>query len=267
MLWKRFSGPSRAQSLLLALTRSFFLHGCGPVLVVSEEVGDQVVELTGGRKDGDDIFVFRPTYAPDAFAPADGEEGPASSDGGFRVLFVGRVERDKGVFLLLDVAERFAAEGRHDITFDICGTGTALPAARARVDAAGLGASVTLHGHCDRATVQARYAACDVVVVPTTTDFVEGFNKVVAEAVLAGKPVVTSEVCPALRTVEGAVVAVAPDHPGPYGDAILALRDDEALYRSKQQAGIALRDQFQDPERSWGHHFEAALTRLGLVPG
>ena len=31
-----------------------------------------------------------------------------------------------------------------------------------------------------------------VLIVPTTTDFIEGFNQVVVEGVLAGRPVITS---------------------------------------------------------------------------
>lgn len=271
VLWAKLRSPTAAQSLLLRLTKRFFVHGCGPVLAVSEEIAEQVVGLTGGAKDDADILVFRPTYDPAAFEippPADvhaAGDRPAGTAPPFRVLFVGRVERDKGVFLLLDVAQRFASEGRSDVVFDICGTGSALAELRRAVEEAGLGATVTLRGHCDRRTVLAMYAGCDVVVVPTTTDFVEGFNKVVAEAVLARRPVVTSEVCPALRTVEDAAVVVPPDQPGPYADAILRLQADRALYRTKQDACDELREQFLDPGRSWGCRFEEALSRLGLV--
>lgn len=266
VLWPKLSRSTLAQRWLLQLTRHFFVRGCGPVLAVSEEIAEQVVELTRGRKERHEILVFRPTYGADAIGPPPDRPEAVPGSGGFRVLFVGRVERNKGVFLLLEVAERFAAEGRHDISFDICGTGSALEDLRQRIAAAGLESTVALHGHCDKPTVHAMYASCDVVVVPTTTAFVEGFNKVVAEAVLAGKPVVTSEVCPALRAVEGAAVVVPPDRPGPYGDAILRLQDDGRLYRAKQQACADLREQFVDPERSWGHHFEEALRRLALLP-
>src|SRR6185437_9977736 len=44
-----------------------------------------------------------------------------------------------------------------------------------------------------------------------TTDFIEGFNKVVAEGILAGKPVITSSVCPALEYVADGIVEVPPN--------------------------------------------------------
>lgn len=268
VLWTRLRTPTRAQSLLLRLTSSFFVRGCGPVLAVSDEIAAQIVTLTRGRKPRTDILEFRPTYDPARFptsAPLDGPPAPGAGTP-FRVLFVGRVERDKGIFLLLEVAAQLAASGRGDVVFDVCGTGSALPDVDEAIGAAGLEGTVITHGHCDKATLRSRYERCHVVVVPTTTDFVEGFNKVVAEAVLAGKPVITSEVCPALHVVEDAVVVVPPDEAGPYADAIELLRGDDDLYRAKQRACARLRGQFLDADRGWGHHFEEAMLRLSLVP-
>lgn len=264
VLWPRFGRPTAAQTLFLRLTSLFLARGCGPVLVVSDDVADQIRELTGGRKPAGDLLEFRPTYDPEHFPDADhGADPPARTPGEvLRVLFVGRIERDKGVFLLLDVAERFAATSRHDIVFDICGSGSAADEVRRRIDDAGLAPTVRFHGYCDRAAVAARYQACDVVVVPTTTDFVEGFNKVVAEAVLWLRPVVTSAVCPALHAVEDAAVVVPPDRPGPYADALLRLADEPGLLAASQAACGEVRQQFFDDERSWGHHFEVALGRL-----
>lgn len=265
VLWPRFRRPRPVPALLLRLTRSFLLRGCGPILVVSEDIGDQVVELTAGAKRRDDLLEFRPTYTPErgdhAMPPV---THPSDGGGPLRILFVGRVEADKGVFLLLDAVERLVAEDR-DVAVDVCGTGSALPAVRRAVAERGLTDTVRCHGYCDRPTLAARYAACHVVVVPTTTAFVEGFNKVVAEAVLAGRPVVTSAVCPALRTVEDAAVVVPPDEPGPYAEAIRRLHDDAELYRSKQAACGRLSRQFLDPTRSWGSRFEEALRRVELV--
>ena len=269
VLWTRFRPLKRGQALFLRLTRPFFVHGCGPVLVVSEEIAAQVRELTRDRKPDQDLLVFRPTYRREPLVGTSADERTTSGDRGagggggpFRVLFAGRVERDKGVFLLLDVVEQLAAAGHDDVELDVCGTGSALAPLREAVARAGLEDRIRCHGHCGRAELQARYAACDVVVVPTTTAFVEGFNKVVAEAVLAGRPVITSEVCPALSTVQEAAVAVPPDQAGPYAEAILRLRDDEELYASKQAACLRLREQFLDPERSWGARFDEALRRV-----
>src|SRR5205814_1764003 len=95
---------------------------------------------------------------------------------------------------------------------------------------------------------------------PTTTDFPEGFNQVVVEGILAGRPVITSSVCPALDYVRDAVVEVPPDDVNAYHDAVLRLHDDVALYEQKRAASVSLQGQFYDPKRGWA---EALLTALG----
>jgi glycogen synthase len=51
----------------------------------------------------------------------------------FRVLFIGRIEFDKGVFDLLEAARKISKQGIKDIVFDICGDGTALDSLRQTV--------------------------------------------------------------------------------------------------------------------------------------
>jgi glycosyltransferase involved in cell wall biosynthesis len=107
------------------------------------------------------------------------------------------------------------------------------------------------------------YEKCHVVIVPTTSDFVEGFNKVVAEGVLAGRPVITSSVCPALEYVREAVVEVPPDQSAAYGYAILELRNNPGMYEGKRMASSRVREQFYDTNRGW----KAALTQAVLSLG
>jgi glycosyltransferase involved in cell wall biosynthesis len=100
------------------------------------------------------------------------------------------------------------------------------------------------------------------VIVPTTTHFVEGFNKVVAEGVLAGRPVITSSVCPALEYVREAVIEVPPDNAVAYGDAILRLKSDAAVYESKRLGCASIRAQFYDVNLGWGRVTERAITLI-----
>jgi glycosyltransferase involved in cell wall biosynthesis len=98
-----------------------------------------------------------------------------------------------------------------------------------------------------------------VLIVPTTTDFIEGFNQVVVEGVLAGRPVITSSICPALSYVRDAVVEVAPDDVQGYGDAIVRLREDRGLYEEKRLACLAYQPQFYDLKQSWAAALESVL--------
>ena len=107
-------------------------------------------------------------------------------------------------------------------------------------------------------------AAAHVVIVPTTTAFVEGFNKVVIEGFLAGRPVITSSVC-TLEFVEAGVVEVPAEDVSAYVQAILQLKNQPAHYRSKQQ--ITDGAVFYDPSRSWRaaakSAIDTALNRKG----
>jgi glycosyltransferase involved in cell wall biosynthesis len=68
--------------------------------------------------------VFRPSFPAAAFAeipPARNFSAP------FRVMFAGRIEQNKGVFDILEIAEKLREKGR-PIEFTLCGDGGALEA-------------------------------------------------------------------------------------------------------------------------------------------
>ena len=99
------------------------------------------------------------------------------------------------------------------------------------------------------------YAACHVVIVPTTAAFVEGFNQVVVEAVLSGRPVIASSVCPALAYVREAVIEVAPGDVKGYASAVLRLRDEPGLRERMAKSCEGLKTQFLDVQRGWAGAF------------
>jgi glycosyltransferase involved in cell wall biosynthesis len=255
-LWKKNHRLSGVPRIIWKLNRFFFNQSVSTILSASHDITEQLDELTAGQHRP--ISEFLPTYRRGSF---DGNSVPDESHYPFRVCFAGRIERNKGVFGLLEIARRFAAEGRSDIEFDICGNGSALEELRAAVEQCGLSARFRCHGHCAKPTMRQMYGRCHAVIVPTTTEFFEGFNQVVAEGVLAGRPVITSAVCPALQYVRQGVVEVPPDDTRAYGDAILRLADDLSFYASRIEGCQAAQEQFYDLERGW----EAALRRA-LVP-
>lgn len=259
MLWPKLKALSRSKRLFRRGNAWFFRTQPRAIMAVSPEIGRQVTELVGGAYKP--IEVFLPAFRPEYFdAVADPPEGRP-----FRVLYVGRVEGYKGVFDLLAIARRFQAEGRTDIEFDLCGSGGALDELRRQAAEAGLADRFRTHGHCDRFTMTRMFSASHVLIAPTTSDFVEGFNKVIAEGVLSRRPVITSSVCPAIEYVREAAVEVPPDDTAAYGDAILRLADDPELYRRKQQACLECRSRLLDPARTFGAVLDRLL--LGVLGG
>ena len=105
--------------------------------------------------------------------------------------------------------------------FDICGDGGELDALRRLVEDSSLQTVVTCHGYLDSPRLSAVLASSHAVIVPTTSRFEEGFNMVCAEAILAGRPVITSAVCPALAYIREAAIEVQPDNIDEYYQAIL----------------------------------------------
>ena len=125
--------------------------------------------------------------------------------------------------------------------------------------AAPLGDRFRFHGHCQRHVMVEMFRTCRAVVVPTTTDFVEGFNQVVAESILAGRPVVTSDVCPAIKYVGDAAVVVPPDDVSAYAQAIARLANDAGFYQHCVDACGTAREQFFDENRGWAAALEKAV--------
>lgn len=257
VLWRKHVPPRGVYDLLRRAEAAFFRRGVREMLSASYDITRQLTATTDGRPRP--IRQFVPTYPAGLF---DGLPDPPQQRTPFKVFFAGRIEADKGVFDLLAIARRFAAEGREDIEFDLAGKGSALDELRRRAAESGLGARFRCHGHCTRPVMRDLYAAAHVVIVPTTTDFIEGFNQVVAEGVMAGRPVITSSVCPALEYVAEAVVEVPPDDVTAYGDAVLRLADDREFYEARRRGCRAVAGQFYDDRLSWRAALSAALDGL-----
>ncbi len=260
VLWKKGSSLHGLQRLIGKFNRKFFGKSVAGIMSASKDITDQLEELTSHHLKP--VHQFLPSYRPEEFKDI-GE--PSKVRNPFRVFFAGRIERNKGVFDLLEICKRYTAAGRKDIEFDICGAGGALAELKAATEAAGLTDRFRCHGHCNKPTMREMFSRCHVVVVPTTTDFIEGFNQVVAEGVLAGRPVITSSVCPALEYVRDAVVEVPPDDVDAYQAAILKLCDDLNFYQQKTTACHAAQAQFYDLNQSWGATLKNVLKASGLI--
>jgi glycosyltransferase involved in cell wall biosynthesis len=72
-----------------------------------------------------------------------------------------------------------------------------------------------------------------------------------AESILAGRPLITSRVCPALEYLAEAAVEAEPDDPNSYGAAIIRLSTQPELYERKRQACLPAQKQFYEPKNSW----------------
>lgn len=256
-LWYKYLPQRPVDKLILGLSRNFFASQCQAIMAVSHDISQQIAELTHNKHRP--IREFFPKFRRSDFARL---RPPSKSDSRFSILFAGRIEENKGVFDLLEVAKRFAKQGITDIRFDICGTGSVLDSLHLAVKEFGLENSFICHGYCTKPQMQEYFSHSHVVVVPTRTNFIEGFNRVVCESILSGRPVVTSPVCPALSYMGDAVYEVPPNDTLAYGDALLELYENHELYERKRRACLEIQDKFYDKKKSWGFALESILNAM-----
>ncbi len=225
------------------------------ILCVSEDIEKQIDILTGSSLSPTEVF--HPIYRPGTF---DSVLPPPAGEESFRVFFAGRLEKSKGIYSLLDIAERLKNKNIKDIHFDILGDGSEETQLRHSAQAKGVNNIFHIYGHCSRPQLLKHLSQAHIIVVPTTKDFHEGFNKVVAEGILTGRPVVTSSACPALKLLRDSIVEVPPDDSEAYEDAILKLRHDVKLFTRKRIACEKLASRFYDHKNSWGSTLEKLLS-------
>jgi glycogen(starch) synthase len=106
------------------------------------------------------------------------------------VFFVGRVQHEKGLDVLLDAAAKILVYDQ-GVKFIIAGTGSLLSSLRDRVDRLGIGDQVLLPGYVSDAMRDQLYRIADVAVFPS---LYEPFGIVALEAMAARCPVIVSDV-------------------------------------------------------------------------
>lgn len=224
-----------------------------PTLVVSAAIRRQlgIVNAYAGSRS----IEFRPAFAEAEFpAPSPPDHGTRP----FRVLFVGRLEVEKGILDLAEIASRLEWVRPGRFHFDVCGSGSQAEALDQALHGRGLERIVTVWGRLQRAELIDRYRAAHVVIVPTRSSFAEGFAQVVAESILLLRPVVTSPVVPASEPYASAVELAVTDDVASYVNAVVRLADDRRRYDSLAHACAGLRAQILDRSMS----FESALGKL-----
>lgn len=154
---------------------------------------------------------------------------------GARLLFVGRLERRKGLLVLLE-AFRSLAAARDDVELDVVGDGPERERAAALLPA-DLRDRVHFHGRVDDAELAARLASSDLYVSPALGG--ESFGIVLLEAMAAGAAVVASDL-PGYRCVvtdgrDGRLVP--PGDPTALAEAVSGLLDDPDTRRRLAAAG------------------------------
>jgi glycogen(starch) synthase len=230
----------------------FFRSIAAASLGVSPECERQVRTLAGT---GVPFFQYRAQFRADEFLTLplpDYDQRP------LHIAFVGRVERNKGVYDIIDMAELLQKRRPGAVVFDLCGTGAAFSDVANEVSRRNLARVIKLHGYLNRPQLLSIYLASHVSIVPTRSDFCEGLPMTCAQAVLCQRPVITSRLSNALDVLHGAIIEARPEAIDDYVRCIELLLDSRETYEQAVAACKTVRGQFIDPSKG----LEAALSNV-----
>jgi glycosyltransferase involved in cell wall biosynthesis len=160
-------------------------------LATSEDTKRRAEEWLNIEVDG----IVYPAVDRDQFSP---EATPAVTEDQPIVLFVGRLQRGKGVPDLLEAHSRLET----DAVLYVVGNGPQESMLRERVAELGIEGDVRFTGAVEHEKIHRYFAACDVFCLPS---YHEGFPVVNLEALAAGKPIVSTTIDAIAEQVENGV--------------------------------------------------------------
>ena len=218
----------------------------------SAECAAQVAAL--GGPSGKRSFTEIPQILPE-FYPADVSQ-PRTLQ---RLLYVGRIEADKGVFDLVSAFDAMASD-HPGLTLDIVGTGSADVPLQAAIAASNHAERIAFHGQLLARDVHERLEAADLLICPTRSSFNEGLALVVIEAAAHGVPTLLSSVVPAKDLLPGACAEFPVDDATALSATLQRLVDTPAEYDALCAELAVTRARFRDRSKSWGSMLYQALT-------
>jgi glycosyltransferase involved in cell wall biosynthesis len=243
-LWPNGFPPRRLIPRLVTKLDSLFFWPRIPTAVigVSPECGRQVDELRGKKRYA--IFQTRAQFYADYFAKI--PPHPPHETRPFQMMFIGRVDRIKGVFDILDIARRIENSHPGLVRWEVCGRGRDFDELSTRHAELRLADVVNLRGWTSLEDLIGVYAKTHACIVPTRSSFTEGLAMTAAEAILAGRPVVTNPVVPALEVLRLACVEAKTDDADSHLEAVLKFATDAELYGRACAACHDYQPQFYD---------------------
>ena len=164
--------------------------------------------------------------------------GPDGSNGArrdvVRLLGVGRLVEKKGFDVVVDACAELDRRGVDFEAVIVGPDGDAGPGLRRRIAELGLGGRIRLEGQMSQAELYDEYRRASAFCLPCRildNGDRDGIPNVLAEAMAAGAPVVTTPIAGIPEIVRDGVngLLVAPDDPHAVADAVMRLRDDRDL--------------------------------------
>ncbi len=172
----------------------------------------------------------------------------------FRLLFVGRLNRQKNVPLLLESLRYFIDTYSLPVRLNIVGDGEEMGMVRQMIADFGLAGQVSLPGYVTGPDLERVYENADAFVLTSTT---EGFGQVLLEAMAKGLPVIASDIrCVRTVVADGSSGLLVSRTKKDVAAAIYHLIRDDGLYVKLSAGALAT---------SKNYNWEATLQRYTAV--
>jgi glycosyltransferase involved in cell wall biosynthesis len=190
-------------------------------------------QLRGVRVDPKRLFQFNLSYKYLLQPLTNSEEIPDLTERKTKtcILFVGRIDMDKGVFDLLEaISPRL--EQNHNLNLVYVGDGPHLQTLRNEAARRTTKHQVKFMGHTDHRLIPAMIRQCRFVVTPSRAALPEGRPKAATEAIVLGRPVIAPNSDPFPYLIEHGRNGLffEPESVTDLRAKIVALLDDLALY-------------------------------------
>ncbi|HHX90687.1 MAG TPA: glycosyltransferase family 4 protein [Paracoccus sp.] len=247
--WPMGRRPTGTKARLKQALRGWGLRRMSAAVCTSPECARQLATLTG-RQEG--LFVEIPQISA-ARLPALHPRTAASA-----LLYLGRIEANKGVFDLLTAFSTLASH-HPDITLTFAGTGSAAPALKEAIYNAPHGDRIHYSDQLSAEGVIAALQRADLLVCPTRSSFNEGLALVVIEAAAMGVPSVVSSVVPAQEHVPDGCAVFPADDTVSLERSLAAVIESSGAYQALAKGTASTRAGVLDRTRSWGSQLAHAL--------
>ena len=170
----------------------------------------------------------------------------------FKVLFVGRIVREKGVFSLLESIPLLTC--KEDCLFVFVGDGPDLSTLKAQAEQSGVMKYVRFPGYIPDHECDHFYANADILAFPTF--FNEGFPMALFKSVAAGLPVITTRIRAAKDHLSSPdnVLWVDGESPESVAKAINTLYDNHALRKTMSENNRQIAKKFSRGQVCAGMH-------------
>jgi glycosyltransferase involved in cell wall biosynthesis len=219
------AGHSRLRNALLrayqrTVLKPVYRHAARVIVLTP----DDIPLVTGKYR----VDPARVRVIPNATKLAPAQSPRTAAHDPFRLLFVGRVELQKNVPLLLRSLRLLLDRSPQAVHLDIAGDGEEMPVVRRMIEELSLQEHVSLKGYVTGSELESLYDEADALVLTSTS---ETFGQVVLEAMTRGLPVVASNIrCVRTIVIDGTAGLLADLDEESFASALLQLMSDEGIY-------------------------------------